>query len=110
LTVWAKPRDKRGMARLQAEQIHDVVAELSGWRLEDGKLKREIVFADFAAAFGFMTSMALVSEAMNHHPDWSNTYNRVEIELSSHDVGGLTARDVRWAKEASARLAALGVA
>ena len=97
------------MARLQAEQIHAVIDELSGWRLEDGKLKREIVFADFASAFGFMTSMALVSEAMNHHPDWSNTYNRVAIELSSHDVGGLTDRDVRWAKEASARIAALGL-
>jgi 4a-hydroxytetrahydrobiopterin dehydratase len=109
LTLWAKPRDNHRMSRLQAEQIKDVVAELAGWRLEDGKLKREIVFTDFAGAFGFMTSMALVSEAMNHHPDWSNTYNRVEIELSSHDVGGLTERDVRWAKEASARLAALGV-
>jgi 4a-hydroxytetrahydrobiopterin dehydratase len=97
------------MARMQAEQINEVLSELSGWRLEDGKLKREIVFADFAGAFGFMASMALVSEAMNHHPDWSNVYNRVMIELSSHDVGGITDRDVRWAKEASARIAVLGL-
>jgi 4a-hydroxytetrahydrobiopterin dehydratase len=97
------------MARMQADQINDVMSELAGWRLEDGKLKREIVFADFASAFGFMTSMAIVSEAMNHHPDWKNVYNRVEIELSSHDVGGLTDRDIRWAKEASARIAALGL-
>lgn len=97
------------MARMQSEQIHEVLAELSGWRLEDGKLKREIVFADFAGAFGFMTSMALVSEAMNHHPEWSNVYNRVAIELTTHDSGGLTERDVRWAKEASARIAALGL-
>lgn len=97
------------MSRMQADQINDVLAELSGWRLEDGKLKREVVFADFASAFGFMASMALVSEAMNHHPDWSNSYNRVSIELSSHDVGGLTDRDVRWAKDASARIAALGL-
>jgi 4a-hydroxytetrahydrobiopterin dehydratase len=68
-----------------------------------------VVFADFASAFGFMTSMALVSESMNHHPDWSNAFNRVAIELSSHDVGGLTDRDVRWAKEASARIAVLGL-
>jgi len=97
------------MSRMQADQINDVLSELSGWRLEDGKLKREVVFADFASAFGFMTSMAIVSEAMNHHPDWTNVYNRVEIELSSHDVGGLTDRDVRWAKEAGARIAALGL-
>jgi len=97
------------MARMQADQINQVLGELSGWRLEDGKLKREVVFADFASAFGFMTSMAIVSEAMNHHPDWSNAYNRVVIELSSHDVGGLTDRDVRWAKDASARIAALGL-
>jgi len=98
------------MARMQAEQINDVMEELAGWLLVDGKLKREIVFPDFAAAFGFMASMAVISEAMNHHPDWSNTYNRVEIALCSHDVGGLTERDVRWAKEASARLSALGLA
>jgi 4a-hydroxytetrahydrobiopterin dehydratase len=106
MTAHAKTDD---MARMQADQINDVLTELSGWRLEDGKLKREVAFADFASAFGFMTSMAIVSEAMNHHPDWKNVYNRVEIELSSHDVGGLTDRDVRWAKEASARIAALGL-
>jgi 4a-hydroxytetrahydrobiopterin dehydratase len=104
-----RTRENLRMARMQSDQIRDVVAELAGWRLEDGKLKREVVFADFATAFGFMTSMAIFSEAMNHHPDWSNTYNRVSIELSSHDVGGLTDRDVRWAKEASARIAALGL-
>jgi 4a-hydroxytetrahydrobiopterin dehydratase len=97
------------MARMQSEQIHEVLSELAGWRLEDGKLKREVVFADFATAFGFMTSMALVSEAMNHHPEWSNVYNRLAIELWSHDSGGITDRDVRWAKEASARIAALGL-
>lgn len=101
-------RDNGRMARLQAEQINAILDELSGWRLEDGKLKREVLFADFAGAFGFMTSMALISEAMSHHPDWSNSYNKVSIELWSHDSGGVTDRDVRWAKEANARLAALG--
>ena len=89
------------MPKLQPEDLQAALAELPGWTLREGKLYRVIVFDDFAAAFGFMASMALVSEAQNHHPDWSNTYNRVTIELSSHDVGGLTDRDVRWAKAAN---------
>jgi len=93
------------MPRLESDAISAALTELPGWTLRDGKLYRVIVFKDFAAAFGFMSSMALVSEKQDHHPDWSNTYNRVTIELSSHDAGGLTERDFRWAKAANARLA-----
>lgn len=65
----------------------------TGWTVVDGGLHREFEFADFVAAFGFMSSVALVAEKMDHHPDWSNSYNRVVVDLSSHDVGGITERD-----------------
>lgn len=64
-----------------------------GWTMSDGKLHRELEFADFNEAFGFMTRVALLAEKANHHPDWSNSWNRVVIDLVSHDAGGLTARD-----------------
>jgi 4a-hydroxytetrahydrobiopterin dehydratase len=66
----------------------------SGWEVIDGKLHRELVFADFAEAFAFMTRVAAAAERADHHPDWSNSWNTVTIDLTSHDVGGLTARDV----------------
>lgn len=65
----------------------------SGWTLKDGKLHKTFRFADFSAAFGWMTQVALAAEAMNHHPEWSNVWNRVEVELVTHDAGGLTERD-----------------
>lgn len=65
-----------------------------GWVLADGRLHRELVFADFAEAFGFMTSVAAIAEAADHHPDWSNSWNRVVIDLRSHDVGRVTRRDI----------------
>jgi 4a-hydroxytetrahydrobiopterin dehydratase len=69
-----------------------------GWELVDGKLHREFAFADFVEAFGFMTSAALVAQAMDHHPDWSNSWNRVVVDLSSHDAGAVTDRDVTLAR------------
>jgi 4a-hydroxytetrahydrobiopterin dehydratase len=60
-------------------------------------ITRDFVFADFSAAFAFMTRVALLAEAMNHHPEWFNVYNRVSITLSTHDAGGLTDRDTRLA-------------
>lgn len=72
-----------------------------GWRLrDDGKaISRTYTFADFVQAFAFMSASALVAERMNHHPDWSNSYSRVDVTLSSHDTGGLTQRDVALAVE-----------
>ena len=66
-----------------------------GWTLsDDGRsISRDFTFVDFAAAFGFMTRVALAAEKADHHPDWSNSWNRVSIRLTSHDAGGLTARD-----------------
>lgn len=88
--------------KLDQSELADAVAGLPGWRLEKGQLHREFRFDGFVGAFGFMTSMALVSEAMNHHPDWRNVYDRVVVDLSTHDAGGITALDIEWATRASA--------
>jgi len=64
-----------------------------GWSLADGKLHREIEFHDFVEAFGFMSMVALLAEKANHHPDWSNSWNKVVIDLMSHDTGEITDRD-----------------
>jgi 4a-hydroxytetrahydrobiopterin dehydratase len=73
-----------------------------GWEMVDGpKLRREFHFDDFVEAFGFMTRCALVAERMDHHPNWSNVYSTVIVELWSHDVGGVSDRDVQLAEEMS---------
>lgn len=70
-----------------------------GWTEAGGKLRRELVFADFSEAWAFMTRVALLAEKHNHHPEWSNVWNRVTIELTSHDAGStLTDRDFRLAR------------
>ncbi|MGA0802463.1 MAG: 4a-hydroxytetrahydrobiopterin dehydratase, partial [Ilumatobacteraceae bacterium] len=70
----------------------------SHWEERDGCLRRELRFTDFAAAFDFMTQVAAVAEDQDHHPDWSNSWNRVSITLISHDVGTVTERDTRMAE------------
>lgn len=70
----------------------------SQWREEGGALRRDFVFPDFAEAWAFMVSVAAAAEAMDHHPDWSNSYNKVSIALRSHDVGRVTDRDHRLAR------------
>ncbi len=75
-----------------------------GWaRSEDrgGLLQRSFRFANFERAFAFMTQMAEFSERVQHHPEWVNVYNRVEIQLTTHDAGGLTQKDIDWAQEAN---------
>ena len=84
--------------KLSEDEIRTRLSELPHWELVDGKLHRALQFASFVQAFGFMTSVALVAEAMNHHPDWSNVYNRVTIDLNTHDVGGISALDFTLAK------------
>jgi 4a-hydroxytetrahydrobiopterin dehydratase len=71
-----------------------VPATPESWELVDGKLRRELTFKDFSEAFGFMARVALLAEKANHHPDWSNSWNKVVIELMSHDKGEVTDRDV----------------
>lgn len=83
---------------LSADEIRARLAERPRWELVDGKLHRELRFTSFVQAFSFMTSVALVAEAMNHHPDWFNVYNRVTIDLHTHDVGGISALDFTLAQ------------
>ncbi len=88
------------MKRLTDAERAAALAALPGWTLVDGRdaIRRSFRFADFNAAFGFMTRVALTAEKMDHHPEWSNVYNRVDVVLSTHDAGGLSARDVALAK------------
>ena len=90
--------------KLSSEEIQSKLPGLTGWKVEAGKLKKEFQFNSFVDAFGFMTSVALLAESMNHHPEWSNVYNRVTIELVTHDAGGISARDF----DLAARIEALG--
>jgi 4a-hydroxytetrahydrobiopterin dehydratase len=83
--------------KLSLPDIHEQLQQLDGWRLHDDKLQRQFVFGNFVEAFGFMTQVALLAEAMNHHPEWSNVYNRVTIDLTTHDAGGITERDFNLA-------------
>ncbi len=87
--------------RLTDEQVRERLGSIPGWDLAGDKLHREFRFEDFKRAFSFMTAVALVAEGLDHHPDWSNVYNRVVIDLSTHDAGGLTELDFQLAAEAS---------
>lgn len=77
-----------------------LAAELPQWRMAEGRdaIHREFRFRDFSEAWGFMSRVALLAEAQNHHPEWSNVWNRVEVLLTTHDAGGLSARDLRLAR------------
>ena len=88
--------------KLPEEQVRRALADLPGWELSGGKLRRELRFDDFVQAFGCMCSLALISEAKNHHPDWRNVYNRLEVELHTHDAGGITELDFDWARALNA--------
>jgi len=84
--------------RLSSSEIDAALAQLPGWSLKDQKLHREYKFPSFAYAIGFMTAAAVLIERMNHHPEWSNVYNRVSVDLVTHDSGGITNRDVELAR------------
>jgi len=88
------------IARLTESERDAALARLPGWRLRhDGlAIVRELRFADFGEAFGFMTRVAIAAEKADHHPEWFNVYNRVEITLTTHDAGGLSARDIALAE------------
>ncbi|MBV2350558.1 4a-hydroxytetrahydrobiopterin dehydratase [Synechococcus sp. HK05] len=83
---------------LTADQIAALPQQCPNWSLVGGKLRRELRFADFVEAFGFMARVALIAEAMGHHPEWSNVWNRVTIELTTHDTGGLSDLDLQLAQ------------
>lgn len=79
---------------LSDDQIESALTALSDWRLLDGKVVRDYKFADFSEAFAFLTRVALVAEQRGHHPDIHNSWSAVRLELSSHDAGGITQRDI----------------
>ena len=84
--------------KLSENEIEKEVAELEGWKLVTGKLNRIFQFQNFIQAFGFMTRIALEAEKMNHHPEWFNVYNRVEISLVTHDLNGVSTYDMKLAR------------
>ncbi len=86
---------------LSTDDVKDKLKQLEGWTEKDGKLHREFQFNSFVEAFGFMSSLALVAESMGHHPEWCNVYNRVTIDLTSHDAGGITNKDLELAQKAN---------
>lgn len=84
--------------KLSEAEVNDRLPELRGWELVEGKLSKTFRFDSFVKAFGFMASVALEAESMNHHPEWSNVYNRVTIALTTHDAGGISDLDFNLAK------------
>ena len=89
-------------AVLSADDLTAALAHLDGWEERDGALQRDLTFADFSEAFAFMVRVALVAEKMDHHPDWSNSWNKVHIAISSHDAGGITAQCTELATRVNA--------
>ena len=79
--------------KLSDAEVKERLARVPRWELRGGKLHRDFTFPGFVEAFGFMARVALLAESRNHHPDWSNAWNKVSIDLVSHDVGGLSQRD-----------------
>jgi 4a-hydroxytetrahydrobiopterin dehydratase len=86
--------------KLDEAQRKGLSAQLPGWKMADGRdaLQKTFKFADFSAAFGFMTRAALMAEKMDHHPEWSNVWNRVDVTLATHSAGGLTELDIKLAE------------
>ena len=88
--------------KLTDAEINTRLEGLSGWTVENEKLHKEFQFDSFIEAFGFMASVALIAESMNHHPEWFNVYNRVTVDLATHDAGGISALDFELAKKIDA--------
>lgn len=92
------------MRKLDEHELQTWLAGQQTWRLEDGKIRATLSFADFNEAWGFMTRVALLAEQQDHHPEWFNVYNRVEIALVTHDANGITDRDLKLAASVNALL------
>lgn len=90
--------------KLSEDEIGERLQGLPGWTLSDGKVTRSCRFADFSEAFAFMTRVAMAAEQLNHHPEWSNVWNRVDIALTTHDAGGISVLDFALAERIQALL------
>ncbi|MGL4609368.1 MAG: 4a-hydroxytetrahydrobiopterin dehydratase [Trueperaceae bacterium] len=86
-------------AKLSEQEIQTHLTTLAGWELQNDKLHKAYKFKNFIEAFGFMTRGALEAEKMNHHPEWFNVYNRVVVDLTTHDAGGISELDIVLAKK-----------
>ena len=84
--------------RLSEKELENELKNLAGWTIINGKMHKEFLFENFNHAFGFMTRAAMEIEKMNHHPEWFNVYNKITIELTTHDAGGITENDVNLAR------------
>jgi 4a-hydroxytetrahydrobiopterin dehydratase len=82
--------------KLSPTAIEEALQGCEGWQLIGGACACSLIFPDFVTAFAFMSGAALISEQLGHHPEWSNTYNRVSIRLMTHDAGGVTEQDISW--------------
>ena len=91
---------------LSDEQLEQFLIELAEWRIKDKKLFRVLRFKDFNKAIEFMNQVAITAEAMDHHPEWSNVYNKVEIYLVTHSEGGITQLDIDLAREIDSHFSA----
>ena len=87
-----------GLTKLSDDQIKKELADLPDWSIVNGKLHKDFVFKDFIEAFGFMSTAALHIEKMNHHPEWFNVYNKIKVDLKTHDAGGITQNDINLAR------------
>jgi 4a-hydroxytetrahydrobiopterin dehydratase len=105
-TIGPTERNETMAQKLTGDALKAALGKLNGWGEVNGRnaISKKFEFKDFNAAFGFMTRAALVAEKLDHHPEWFNVYNRVEVTLSTHDAGGVTERDVKLA-EAMDRIA-----
>ncbi|MHB8849045.1 MAG: 4a-hydroxytetrahydrobiopterin dehydratase [Burkholderiales bacterium] len=83
--------------KLDIQGLERALASIPCWSLEDDKLRRQFSFRNFVDAFGFMTRVALIAERMDHHPEWRNVYRTVTIDLTTHDAGGITRKDIELA-------------
>ena len=86
------------MDKLSDETVQIQISSLDGWSIKEGKLHKDYVFQSFNEAFGFMCRAALEIEKINHHPEWLNVYNKLSIDLVTHDVGGITQNDITLAR------------
>jgi 4a-hydroxytetrahydrobiopterin dehydratase len=93
--------------KMTPQQIEAGLQELPGWNVKADKLHRELKFKNFVQAWGFMTQVAILAEQMNHHPEWSNVYSQVTIDLSTHEAGGISQRDFELARKIDETLAAM---
>jgi 4a-hydroxytetrahydrobiopterin dehydratase len=97
------------ISKMTSEQIEVGLKNLDGWELKNEKLHRELKLKNFVQAFGFMTQVAILAEKMDHHPEWFNVYSRVTIDLTTHEAGGISQRDLELAQKINGILATMGL-